>query len=450
MNLTEAAVEVLRRRGGGRPMHYRQVTEVAVKEGLIAPRGLTPEASMNAAITTDISRREAAGDPQLFVAYGRGLYGLAPERAGSEIEEAIRRNNRDVRERLHAELREMDPRAFEDLIGRLLTALGFVDVEVTAYSGDGGIDVRGTLAVGGVTNVKTAIQVKRWANNVSGRTVRELRGGLSPHERGLILSTAGFTRDAQTEAQAAERAPISLVDGEKLVSLLVDHSIGVVRSEARILRLDAATLLATGEGEAGVSELASEETAVSAVGNTTPGDGAMQRRKRSSRHASGKNLSLWPLPGGRGNFVQAMWMMLTFVSESEPTLDEFIDWMIETFERVNSRKTAKGYIEMTRLAGLVEPRGDRLVLTSDAASYLASTDQEQLYRTMCHNIAGLEETLLRLSESPATLPELTTFLNALLGTSWDTDAQASWRVQWLDSFGKVTRRGDKFSAVEVP
>ena len=73
--------------------------------------------------------------------------------------------------------------------------LGFVDVEVTSYSRDGGVDVRGTLAVGGVTNVKTAIQVKRWAKNVAGKTVRELRGGLSPHERGLIITTAGFTRD---------------------------------------------------------------------------------------------------------------------------------------------------------------------------------------------------------------------------------------------------------------
>ncbi len=145
-----------------------------------------------------------------------------------------------------------------------------------------------------------------------------------------------------------------------------------------------------------------------------------------------------------------MWMMLTYVSESEPALDEFIDWTIETFERVNSRKTAKGYIEMVRLAGLIQPRGDRLVLTSDAASYLSSTNAEELYRTMCDNIAGLEETLDRLREAPATLPELTAFLNRTLGTAWDTDAQASWRVQWLQSFGKVEKTADnKFVARET-
>jgi hypothetical protein len=448
MNMTDAAVKVLRSRGGGRPMHYRDITQVAMEEGLIAPRGLTPEASVGSAITTDIARREIAGEAPLLVSYGRGFYGLAPERAGSEIEEAIRRNNHDVRKRLQVELLEMEPQAFEGLVGRLLTELGFVDVEVTNYSRDGGVDVRGTLAVGGVTNVNTAIQVKRWAKNVSGKTVRELRGGLSPHERGLIITTAGFTRDAQAEAQAAERAPIALVDGDKLVSLLVEHAIGVVRTEARILRLDPGALLGPGEDEAAAPEGGLEdedESAEIAVGKRTA---TALKRKRSSRHASGKNLSLWPLPGGRGNFVQTMWTMLTFVSESEPTLDEVIAWTIETFERVNSRKTAKGYIEMVRVAGLIEPRADRLVLTSDAASYLASSDQEELYRTMCDNIAGLEETFDRIREAPASLPELTAFLNGRLGIEWDTDAQAGWRVQWLESFGKVMRVGDKFVATE--
>ena len=43
-----------------------------------------------------------------------------------------------------------------------------------------------------------------------------------------------------------------------------------------------------------------------------------------------------------------------------------------------------------------------------------------------------------------TLAELTTFLNARLGTQWDTDAQAKWRVQWLENFEKVVKSGEKF------
>lgn len=180
MNLTQAALEIVRKHAAGRPMHYRRITELALAEGLVAPGGLTPEASLNAALTTEIRRRTDSGQAELIIAYGRGYYGLASHRRNDEFEEAIEKNNQSVRERLQQELREMDPRVFEDLIGRLLTAVGFVDVEVTKYSGDGGVDVRGTLAVGVVTNVRTAIQVKRWSKNVAGKTVRELRGGLSP------------------------------------------------------------------------------------------------------------------------------------------------------------------------------------------------------------------------------------------------------------------------------
>jgi hypothetical protein len=413
-------------------MHYRSITALAVDAGLVAPKGLTPEASVNTAMTTDIARRRLAGDVQRFIAYGRGLYGLSSQRTVSTLEEAVRDNNRQTRERLHEELREMDPFAFEDLVGRLLTALGFEDVEVTARSHDGGVDVRGTLAVGGITNVKTAIQVKRSAKNVAGRVVRELRGGLSPHERGLIMTTAAFTPEAVTEAQTADRTPISLVDGTKLVELLVDNEIGVERTDVRILRIDTESLRAE---------------------PPTPGEpvqsGVVEPtlRQRVTRHASGKNLSLWPLPGGRGAFVQTMTAMLTFVAESEPTLDEFIDWMAATFPTVKKEKSARGYIDVPKLTGLIEPRGDRLVLTADAAAYLASGDAEDLYLTMTRNIAGLSETLDFIRVEPRMLDEVNTYLNDYLGTSWQSTNQAAWRVQWLESFGKASRVGPRWSAV---
>lgn len=62
----------------------------------------------------------------------------------------IEQHNRRVRQQLHERLHKMAPAEFEGLIGRLLTAIGFENVVVTAASGDGGIDVRGTLVVGDV------------------------------------------------------------------------------------------------------------------------------------------------------------------------------------------------------------------------------------------------------------------------------------------------------------
>ena len=69
--MTDAAERVLREHSLGAPMHYRRITELAIEHQLVVPGGLTPEASLNAAITTEIKRRSAIDREQRFAAYGR-------------------------------------------------------------------------------------------------------------------------------------------------------------------------------------------------------------------------------------------------------------------------------------------------------------------------------------------------------------------------------------------
>ena len=236
LTFADAAEEVLKRHSKGAPMHYREITDLAVSSGLIEPGGETPAASMNVAIRQDIKRQDLAGRDQRFRAQGRGLYSLTL--ADDPLGGAIQRKNAEVRRQLRERLGDLHPRIFEEVIGELLAGVGYEDVEVTKYVGDGGIDVRATLTVGGVTRVQTAIQVKRWAKNVSGRTVRELRGALGPHERGLIITLSGFTRDAVADATSETRMPISLVDGDRLLDLLIEHDIGVIRRKVTVYELD--------------------------------------------------------------------------------------------------------------------------------------------------------------------------------------------------------------------
>jgi restriction system protein len=54
------------------------------------------------------------------------------------------------REELLETLLEMDPAAFERLVQRLLRECGFVQVEVLGRSGDGGIDGKGIMRLGGL------------------------------------------------------------------------------------------------------------------------------------------------------------------------------------------------------------------------------------------------------------------------------------------------------------
>ena len=174
LSLADKAEDILRRHSKGAPMHYRQLTEIGVDEGLIIPGGPTPEASLNSAVTQDIKKR-ARSEAQRFRSHGRGFFSL--QRASDPLRGAVELKNREVRGRLREVLGDTHPRAFEELIGELLVAIGFEDVEVTRYVGDKGIDLRPRLVVGGVTNVRTAIQVKRYASGSIAPVVQSFEAG---------------------------------------------------------------------------------------------------------------------------------------------------------------------------------------------------------------------------------------------------------------------------------
>jgi len=122
----------------------------------------------------------------------------------------------------------------------LLAEMGFERVEVTKLSGDGGIDVRGTLVVGDVVRIKMAVQVKKWKlkNNILAPVVQQVRGSLGAHEQGLIITTSDFSPGAVKEAAQSDKTPIALMNGEQLVMLLMEHGIGVHRSTPDLFEID--------------------------------------------------------------------------------------------------------------------------------------------------------------------------------------------------------------------
>lgn len=61
---------------------------------------------------------------------------------------------------------EMSPSAFERLIQRILRESGFVQVEVTGQSGDGGVDGHGILRLVGLLSFHVIFQAKRWKGAV--------------------------------------------------------------------------------------------------------------------------------------------------------------------------------------------------------------------------------------------------------------------------------------------
>ena len=236
LSFTDAAEQILRERGNREPMHYRTITERALEFGLINSKGRTPQASMYAMILTEIKRHVSRGHSPRFVQHGRGMVGLASW-TPSGVARLIEDQNREVREALLDWARSVLPDEFEQLVGELLVAMGFEEVEVTNSTGDGGIDVRGTLVVDDAVRIRMAVQAKRWKNNVQSPEVQRVRGSLGSHEQGLIITTGGFSKGAREEATRADAAPVALVDGDQMAVLLAKHEIGVRSQPYKLLTL---------------------------------------------------------------------------------------------------------------------------------------------------------------------------------------------------------------------
>jgi restriction system protein len=131
------------------------------------------------------------------------------------------------KERLLDILLAIDAKAFERLCQRLLRESGFIKVEITGRSGDGGIDGVGVLRLN-LLSFHVLFQCKKWRGSVGASTVRDFRGAMVGRaDKGLILTTRNFTADARREATRDGAPAIDLVDGDALCELLKETKIGV-------------------------------------------------------------------------------------------------------------------------------------------------------------------------------------------------------------------------------
>ena len=240
-SFTDATEQVLKQFSGGKPLHYREITRKALELHLIKTKGVTPEATLYSQILSEIRRQARKGNTPRFVMQRGGLVGLSRWQPIEAVALAsqIEQHNQQARKKIHDRLFSMHPKAFEELIGQLLVAIGFEDVIVTSYSGDGGIDVRGTLVVGDVIRVNMAVQVKQWkkGRNIQRPDVQQVRGSLGTHDQGLIITTSDFSPGAVEEAKRLNAVPVALMNGEHLVALLVEYNIGVHRTKYELIEL---------------------------------------------------------------------------------------------------------------------------------------------------------------------------------------------------------------------
>ena len=196
--------------------------------------GLIDNSSRGVWVVAPNKRDVESFDPQDVVREVRDQHRRAKECHRNEEPEVV--DDVDVpeeseswRQQLHKLLtEEVDPSAFERLAQRILRESGFIHVEVTGRSGDGGIDGKGIVRVSGLLSFHVIFQCKRYTGSVSASHVRDFRGAMVGRaDKGLFITTGTFTRDAIREATRDGAPPLDLIDGEQLADMLKELRLGI-------------------------------------------------------------------------------------------------------------------------------------------------------------------------------------------------------------------------------
>src|SRR5215204_48093 len=150
-------------------------------------------------------------------------------------EESLEYSYQRLREVLAGDLliqiKNSSPDFFERLVVELLVRMGYGGSikeagKAIGRSGDEGID--GTIKEDVLGLDVIHIQAKKWDGAVGRPEIQKFAGALQGQRarKGIFITTGSFSRDA-LEFSSRIDSKIVLIDGKKLVDLLVDHNIGV-------------------------------------------------------------------------------------------------------------------------------------------------------------------------------------------------------------------------------
>ena len=159
------------------------------------------------------------------------------------------RERQQIRAQLHELLMNLHPQQFEAFAGKLLESTGFTNVQVTRYAGDGGIDGYGNLEMG-VVRVRAAFQVKRWRQNVPRAEIDQFRGAImGEFDQGILITTSDFSEEAKTVSSRRGAVPIVLINGDRIIDIMVEKGLGVRQEPLTVTRIDEEFFTAFGVSE---------------------------------------------------------------------------------------------------------------------------------------------------------------------------------------------------------
>jgi restriction system protein len=149
----------------------------------------------------------------------------AAETQISDEKEELEETKHDTKIRAHELIKDkilrLDADEMEELAAAILRAMGF-KTRVSPKGPDRGVDVLASPDGLGLQEPRIKVEVKHRSNAMGAPDIRAFLGGLRPGDRGMYVSTGGFTKEAKYEAERSN-TPATLINLDELAHLVVMH-----------------------------------------------------------------------------------------------------------------------------------------------------------------------------------------------------------------------------------
>lgn len=175
------------------------------------------------AIMTLFKLSETAASELAAVAAGTPISEPADTEVGSAVDEdeLLRDIQSRSREFIKDRISLLTWDQMQELVAGLLRAMGY-KTRVSPRGSDLGRDIIASPDGFGLEQPRIVVEVKHRTSVIGSQEIRGFLGGRHKDDKGLYVSTGGFTKDARYEADRAS-IPITLMDLDDLVLAIVEH-----------------------------------------------------------------------------------------------------------------------------------------------------------------------------------------------------------------------------------
>lgn len=160
---------------------------------------------------------------QELLSSGKGLPSVKiadAEEAASEIDPLSELESLAI-ERIKDLVSELDWMEMQDLVAGILRAMGY-KTQVSPAGPDRGKDIIASPDGFGFENPRIIVEVKHRNGQMGTQQIRSFLGGRHKDDRGLYVSTGGFSKEAYYEAERAS-VPLTLWTLDNLVRALIEN-----------------------------------------------------------------------------------------------------------------------------------------------------------------------------------------------------------------------------------